>query len=195
MKFRTVVFAILLCLTASRLLGQAGAATGSETPATAEDIRKLFDVMQIRNQMKLIMQQVSQQIRSMEHEQIKKSERSVSEEDIAKIDAISDEVLKGISVEGLLDDMIPVYQKHLNKSDVNAMVGFYSTPTGQKILKEMPAMTTEGMQAMQPHLRQMMADGKGTVAGEETRPYGQARYREELKRGCVVPGRLQRSVA
>jgi hypothetical protein len=54
--------------------------------------------------------------------------------------------------------MIPVYQKHLNKSDVNAMVGFYSTPTGQKILREMPAMTTEGMQAMQPHLRQMMDD-------------------------------------
>jgi hypothetical protein len=163
MKFRTVVFAILLCLTASRLLGQAGAATVSEIPATPEDIRKLFDVMQIRNQMKLIMQQVSQQIRSMEHEQIKKSERSVSEEDIAKIDAISDEVLKGISVEGLLDDMIPVYQKHLNKSDVNAMVGFYSTPTGQKILKEMPAMTTEGMQAMQPHLRQMMADANSQI--------------------------------
>ena len=40
MKFRTVVLAILLCLAASRLLGQAGAATGSETPATPEDIQK-----------------------------------------------------------------------------------------------------------------------------------------------------------
>ena len=43
------------------------------------------------------------------------------------------------------------------------MVGFYSTPTGQKILKEMPAMTTEGMQAMQPHLRQMMADANSQI--------------------------------
>jgi hypothetical protein len=71
--------------------------------------------------------------------------------------------LKGVSVEGLVDDMIPVYQKHLNKADVNAMVGFYSTPTGQKILREMPAMTTEGMQAMQPRLRQMMADANSQI--------------------------------
>lgn len=163
MRFRTALLAILLCMTAARLLGQAAAATGSEAPASPDDIRKLFDVMQIRNQMKLVMQQVSQQIRSLEHEQIKKSDPNVTEEGIAKLDAISDQVLKGVSVEGLIDDMIPVYQKHLNKSDVYAMVGFYSTPTGQKILKEMPAMTTEGMQAMQPRLRQMMADANSQI--------------------------------
>ena len=156
MRFRTVVLAILLCLTASRLLGQAVA--GPEAPASPDDIRKLFDVMQIRNQTKVVMQQVSQQMRSLEHDQIRKNDPEATEEDIAKLDAISDEVLKGVAVEGLLDDMIPVYQRHLNKSDVNAMVGFYSRPTGQKILREMPAMTTEGMQAMQPQLRQMMDD-------------------------------------
>jgi len=59
-------------------------------------------------------------------------------------------------IDGMLDDMVPVYQKHLTKSDVHEMVSFYSSPTGQKILKEMPAMTTEGMQAVQPRLRKMM---------------------------------------
>jgi hypothetical protein len=156
MKFRTAGLAILLCLTVSRLTGQAMA--GPEDPASPDDIRKLFDVMQIRNQMKVVMQQVSQQMRSMEHEQIRKNDPDATEEDMAKLDAISDEVLRGVAVEGLLDDMIPVYQKHLNKSDVDAMVGFYTTATGQKILREMPAITTEGMQAMQPHLRQMMDD-------------------------------------
>ena len=48
----------------------------------------------------------------------------------------------------MLDDMIPVYQKHLTKSDVDEMIKFYSTPTGQKFLREMPAMTAEGMEAM-----------------------------------------------
>src|SRR4029077_17082420 len=143
MRVRAVLFAILLCLTSPCLLGQAA---GSEAPASADDVRKLFDVMQIRNQMKLVMQQVSQQIRSLERDQVRKQQPNVTNEDFAKFDAISDEVMKNLSVEGLLDDMIPVYQKHLNKSDVNAMVGFYSTPTGQKILREMPAMTTEGMQ-------------------------------------------------
>jgi uncharacterized protein len=162
MRVRAVLFVILLCLTSSCMLGQAAAA-GSETPASADDIRKLFDVMQIRNQMRLVMQQVSQQMRSLERDQVRKQQPNVTDQDFAKFDAISDEVMKNLSVEGLLDDMIPVYQKHLNKSDVNAMVGFYSTPTGQKILREMPAMTTEGMQAMQPHLKQMIEEANAQI--------------------------------
>lgn len=162
MKVRAAVLTMLLCLFSSLLLGQA-VATGSETPASSDDIRKLFEVMQIRNQMKVVMQQVTQQMRSMQHDQIKKQDSNVTDEDMAKLDAISDEVLKGISAEGLLDDMVPVYQKHLTNLDVNAMVAFYSTPTGQKILREMPAITTEGMQAMQPRLRQMMEEMQSKI--------------------------------
>ena len=128
--------------------------------------------MQIRNQMRLVMQQVSQQMRSLERDQVRKQQPNVTDQDFAKFDAISDEVMKNLSVEGLLDDMIPVYQKHLNKSDVNAMVGFYSTPTGQKILREMPAMTTEGMQAMQPHLKQMIEEANSQI---------EKRVKEELR--------------
>ena len=135
MKLKSVCFAILLCLSSSQLLGQAQGSTGPEAPASADDIRKMFEVMRIRDQMKLIMQQVSQQMRSMEHDQIRKQQPNVTDEDIAKVDAMSDEMLRQFSTEGLLDDMVPVYQKHLSKADVDAMVGFYSTPTGQKILK------------------------------------------------------------
>lgn len=171
MRVCAVLFLILVCVTSSCMLGQAAAAA-SETPASADDIRKLFDVMQIRNQMKLVMQQVSQQMRSLERDQVRKQQPNVTDQDFAKFDAISDEVMKNLSVEGLLDDMIPVYQKHLNRSDVNAMVGFYSTATGQKILREMPAMTTEGMQAMQPHLKQMIEEANAQI---------EKRVKEELR--------------
>ncbi len=43
--------------------------------------------------------------------------------------------------------MVPVYEKHLTKGEVDALVAFYSDPKGQKILNEMPAMTSEAMQA------------------------------------------------
>ncbi len=75
---------------------------------------------------------------------------------MAKADALADKIMKEFSVSDMLDDMIPVYQKHLTKSDVDEMIKFYSTPTGQKILREMPAMTAEGMQAMQPRLHKQM---------------------------------------
>jgi hypothetical protein len=163
MKLKTVLFATLLCLTSSELLGQAQGSAGSESPASPDDIRKMFDVMHIRDQMKLIMHQVSEQMRSVEHDQIRKQQPKVTDEEIAKLDAVSDEMLREFSTEGLLDDMVPVYQKHLSKADVDAMVGFYSTPTGQKILREMPAMTAEGMQAIQPRLTRMIDEANARI--------------------------------
>ena len=38
------------------------------------------------------------------------------------------------------------------------MLAFYDTPTGQKILREQPAMMAEGMQAMRPRMEKMMSD-------------------------------------
>jgi uncharacterized protein len=162
MKVRVFFVALLLCLVSVRGFGQTADA-GTDAAASADDIKRMFDVMHIRDQMKLVMEQVSQQMRSIGHDQLRKSQPSVTDEDIAKLDRISDEVMKSMSVDGLLDDMIPVYQKHLSKSDVDAMIGFYSTPTGQKILREMPSMTRDGMQAMQPHLRQMMDDANAKI--------------------------------
>jgi uncharacterized protein len=163
MKIRAVLVGLVLCLTSFELLGQAGTTSGSDTPASPEDVRKMLDVMHVRDQMKLVMEQVSQQVRSVESEQIRKQQPNVTDDDIAKLNAISNEVMKSLPLDGLLDDMVPVYQKHLNKSDVDAMIGFYSTPTGQKILREMPDMTREGMQAMQPRLRQMMDEASARV--------------------------------
>ena len=163
MRVRAFLVALLLCPVSVNLFGQAATSTGTDVAASANDIQKMFDVMHIRDQMRLIMQQVSQSMREMQHEQIKKRDSKVTDQDLARLDGISDQVLKDMSIDGLIDDMIPVYQKHLNKADVDAMVAFYSTPTGQKILKEMPAMTTEGMQAMQPRLRQMMDEATAKI--------------------------------
>ncbi len=145
---------------------------GQQAPADApsrDDILKLFDVMHVRDQMKQVMVQVMKQIRVMTREQIKKSDPDATDEQIARADALSDQLFKDMPIDGMLDDMIPVYQKHLTRQDVDAMVAFYSTPTGQKILSEMPAMTAEGMQAVQPRMRKVMdetSEKMGKMASE-----------------------------
>ena len=53
----------------------------------------------------------------------------------------------------ILDSMVPVYQKHFTKGDMDTLVAFYSTPTGQKMLRELPAITAETMQTMMPLLQ------------------------------------------
>ena len=161
---------ISLALILATVCTMAGQQAASDAP-TREDILKLFDVMHVRDQMKQVMVQVMKQVRVMGHEQIKKSDPGVTDEQIAKVDAMSDQLFKDMPIDGMLDDMIPVYQKHLTRQDVDAMVAFYSTPTGQKILGEMPAMTAEGMQAVQPRLRKMIdetTEKMGKMATDES---------------------------
>ncbi len=152
MKTRWTLVMVFI-FTASTLLAQA---TPADAPSSREDIRKLFDVMQVRQQMRLVMEQVSQQMKAMTREALKKRNPEITEEELARIDSLAEENMKGFPVDSMLDDMIPVYQKHLTKTDVNAMIGFYSSATGQKLLREMPAMTSEGMQAAYGRMQKQM---------------------------------------
>jgi hypothetical protein len=47
----------------------------------------------------------------------------------------------------MVDAIVPIYQKHVSKADLAAVTAFYSSPAGQKILKELPAIMSESMQA------------------------------------------------
>ena len=44
--------------------------------------------------------------------------------------------------------MVPIYQRHLNSSEEQALVEFYSSAVGQKMLRELPAMLGELSQAL-----------------------------------------------
>jgi hypothetical protein len=153
MMKRCLISLALVLATGCATLGQQAAGDAS---ASRDDILKLFEVMHVREQMKQVMDQVLKQMKAMSHDQMKKRDPKLTDEEIARVDATSGQFLKDMPFDGMLDDMIPVYQKHLTKTDVDAMIGFYSTPTGQKILGEMPSITGEGMQAMQPRLRKMI---------------------------------------
>lgn len=145
-----VVLALCAIAIATPLVAQ------SEAPATREDVLKLFDVMKIHEQMTAVMTTVAAQQRSMMHESMRKHFPQITDQELARLDNFTSETMKDLPIEGMLDDMIPVYQKHLSKGDVGAMSAFYSSPTGQKLLHEMPAMTAESMQAAGPRIQAMM---------------------------------------
>ena len=128
----------------------------ADDPATREDIINLFAVMKSHNQIHAVMDAMFKQQRLITHDLIKKQYPDTSEEEFQRLDSFMDDFAKTFPLDGMMDDMIPVYQKHLSKTDVEAMTAFYSGPTGQKLLREMPAMMTDSMQAMAPRLQQMM---------------------------------------
>ena len=74
-----------------------------------------------------------------------------------QLDAMADDIFHDYPMQAVLDSMVPVYQKHLSKADIGNILLFYQTPTGQKMLNEMPAMSREAMQAANPVMKEWMA--------------------------------------
>jgi uncharacterized protein len=133
-------------------------ASTNDAPATREDIEKLFTTLHIHEQMRSIMEISTKQSMQTVREGLKQKLPNLTDNDLDRATAMTNTLLKSMDLEGMLDDMIPVYQRHLTKADVAAMSAFYETPTGQKLLREQPAMTAEAMKAVQPRMEKMLSN-------------------------------------
>jgi uncharacterized protein len=77
----------------------------------------------------------------------------VTDEELARMDKQSEDLMKNFPLDEMLSDMIPVYQRHFTKSEIEALTAFYSSPAGQKFLHEMPAVTSETMRTVYPRIQ------------------------------------------
>jgi len=153
MKFSIVMF--LLCLPA---VAQVTTSTPDTNPATKEQIQKLFDVMQIREQSHRMMDSVEKQMQAMSTQTIKTRYPQITAAELARANRITEESLRQVPMDAILDGMIPIYQKHLSQADVDAMIVFYSSPTGKKLMQEMPAITQEAMTMSYQHMQKQIDD-------------------------------------
>jgi len=121
--------------------------------------------------MKNVMAAMTQQMHKIVHEQAQKQPNLPADFE-ARTDKMLDDMFKDFPVQELIDVMVPVYQKHLTKGDVDGLVAFYTSPTGKKVLKEMPAMMQESMQAASGVAQKLMAEANERVKiqiAEETK--------------------------
>jgi hypothetical protein len=58
------------------------------------------------------------------------------------------ESVKEISKKMINEDMVTIYDKYLTQNEINDLISFYKTPTGQKFIKIMPEMQKEIMTVM-----------------------------------------------
>jgi hypothetical protein len=173
MKHCPTSLAVILFLATAVLAQQAAPASG-DAAASKEDIQKLFEVMQIHQQMRQVMDAMMKQQSAMIHETLKNRYPQTSAERIARADQLISETMKNMPMDAILDDMIPIYQRHFSKTDIDAMSTFYASPTGQKMMREMPALTTEAMQAsyarMQKQMDAMMQRAEQIVKEDPQKP-------------------------
>jgi len=137
----------------SRAQAQTRKAMAQPLPAGApsrEEVLKLFEIMQITKTMDAAIVAAKQQTREMAEQMASERLPEATPEQKQQIKEMLDEVMaKALgpsAIKEMMDATIPVYQRHMKKADLEAMIAFYSSPTGQRILREQPAMVQESME-------------------------------------------------
>jgi hypothetical protein len=140
------------------------AALAQEVPeserASRDEIVKFFDTMKIREQMNAVYDSIGQQMDGFISQKSQASGHNLTPQEQAKMKELmrwTVQRTREIYPMGeMLDDMIPVYQKYLSKTDLDAVVAFYSTPGGQRMLQRMPMITGEAMRTVMPKMQERM---------------------------------------
>ncbi len=144
---------VLVLLYAATSWAQQSAA---DAPATKEDVQRYLDVIHSREMMTQMVDAMVKPMHQVIHEQFLKDKDKLPADFEARMNKMMDDSMKSFPWDEMMQAMVPVYQKHFTKGDIDAIVAFYSAPTGQKMLKEMPAMMSEAMQSMMPIIRKQM---------------------------------------
>jgi uncharacterized protein len=146
MKLLLAFFLMCLAISASARAQQSDA----DAPASKEDVEAYLAVTHSKGMAEKMMAAMATPMHQMIHEQYLKNKEKLPPDFETRMNKQMDDMMKNMPFAEMLDAMVPIYQKHLTKGDVTALVTFYSSPTGQKILKEMPAITAEALQNMMP---------------------------------------------
>ena len=148
------LLAATLCLAFS--LNGLAQATSADSPATKEDVEKYLQAVHSSDMMQKMLDAMSKPMQQMVHDQFLKNKDRLPPDFEARMNTIINDQFKDMPFDQMIEAMVPAYQKHFTKGDMDALVVFYSSPTGQKLLREMPAITAESMQSMMPIMRQHM---------------------------------------
>jgi uncharacterized protein len=152
------ILAIAVCCLAFSIpaLAQQPTAAGPDSPATKEDIEAYLQVIHYHDLMANMIDAMAKPMHQMIHQEYLKDQDKLPPGFEEHMEKEMDDMLKNMPFDDMVQAMVPAYEKYLTKGDIQAMVTFYSSPAGQKLLKQMPAIMAEAMQDMMPILTKYM---------------------------------------
>jgi hypothetical protein len=165
--------ALLATLALALLLACAPAAGQQQAsnPATKQDVEQLLALTGVRERMHQMWAQMGQQMAITAAQSFHLKNPDATPLQVHKVQQAVERSFQSslavVSTEELINAVVPIYQKHLSHSDIQAIIAFYNTDAGKRYLKEQPAMQAESMQAVQPiiqkHLPEMQAAAEKAV--------------------------------
>ena len=167
----TAVLIATLCLALSAPLM---AQTSDNEPATRDDVILYLRTMHSHDMLQRTLEVQSQSMQRLFKDQTLRNKTAVPPDFDARMKRMMEDYVKNMPMDEITQAMIPTYQKHFTRGDMQAMNAFYSSPVGQKVIEELPAVLQEGMQAATPILSQYLSEFKD-------------RMQEELKNAGSTP--------
>jgi len=147
----TVALTFVLCV--SGMAQQSPA----DAPATKADVERYLQAMHSHEMMLQMVDAMSRPMKKAMHEEYLKKKDQLPPDFEERIGKIMDDMLRSLPWDDMMQAVVPAYQKHFSKGDMDALITFYSSPTGQKVLREMPAMMADSMEIMMPLIQKHVA--------------------------------------
>ena len=157
------VMVLALCLLSS--VGVFAQSAGDEPPSK-DDVILYLRTMRSHDMMQRMMEVQGQSMQNLFRDMIVREKGQVPAEFDTQFKKAMDELIKGMPFDQITEAMIPAYQKHFTKSDISAMNAFYSSPVGQKMLEQLPAVLQEGNESAMPIMSKYMTDWKEKIQHE-----------------------------
>lgn len=130
----------------------------ADEPASRDDVILYLRTMRSHDMFERTMEVQSQAMQQLIRDQILKEKGALPPKFDATMKKAMDDLVKQMPIDDIVQAMIPAYQKHFTKTEIEAMNNFYSSPVGQKVLQELPAVIQEGNQAAMPIISQYLTD-------------------------------------
>ena len=132
--------------------------SAADTPPSDASIKQLLEVSHVRT---LVDAMIGQMDGIMKNAMAQATQGQQPTPDVQKeIDQVESEVkaqMKNVLDWSKLEPMyIRIYQKSFNQQEIDGMIAFYKTPTGQAVLNKMPLVLQNTMTEVQQMLQPMM---------------------------------------
>ncbi|MBV8405089.1 MAG: DUF2059 domain-containing protein, partial [Gammaproteobacteria bacterium] len=139
------------------------ATPAADTPAAADSrpteasVRELFRTMNTRSVIDAARAQIDSSSnatlgQALPGQQLNERQRQIVREGHQQIVALLGETLDWNTLE---PGMVEVYRDHFTQHEIDQMLQFYRSPTGQMVIAKLPATTQDMMQRMQARMRSL----------------------------------------
>lgn len=174
--FSIAIFSLFLSL--PLLAQQAAQDTAAIDQSTRDEVVRFMELIQVRSRMTMMLDNMRVQQKRIAEQSLKQEKPDATPQDLQRADQVIDtalnSVLSGQTVDEMIDALVPVYQRHFSKADLDGILAFYTSPVGQKLQNEQPAIMQESMQATTdiiskklPEIKQAMKAQMDKMAAED----------------------------